>query len=73
MNRWRKVLCIKKPTIGYNGLLMGAAKSVTSLSIDKRCYESVREQGGKFGGNWTKERDSGHYIIILQPHKLKKW
>lgn len=28
---------------------VGAAKSGTSLNIDKRCYEFEKESGGQFG------------------------
>lgn len=30
---------------------VGAAKSGTSLNIDKRCYEFEKESGGQFGKN----------------------
>lgn len=56
---------------------VGAAKSGTSLNIDKRCYEFEKESGGQFGKNQREERKEGNYVIIvynyyIQFQKLKK-
>lgn len=56
---------------------VGAAKSGTSLNIDKRCYEFEKESGGQFGKNQKEERKEGNYVIIvynyyIQSQKSKK-
>lgn len=44
---------------------VGAAKSGTSLNIDKRCYEFEKESGGQFGKNQREERKEGNYVTIV--------
>lgn len=56
---------------------VGAAKSGTSLNIDKRCYEFEKESGGQFGKNQREERKEENYVIIvynyyIQSQKSKK-
>lgn len=50
---------------------VGAAKSGTSLNIDKRCYESEKESGGQFGKNQREERKEGNYVIIVYNYYIQ--
>lgn len=49
---------------------VGAAKSGTSLNIDKRCYEFEKESEEQFGKNWREERKGKNYVIIISNYYI---